>query len=243
MTDRLTIKDLHDRIGITPDVPGYGKAFGPRSKAALFKTVQNLKAPGLTDADFTVFASSMNLPVGHVKGVRKVEAPRGPFTDDGIPTALYERHVAYRNAKDRKGLAVKRPDLFRSIGYGPGGYGAYSAQFGKVVEACAYDPEAAFAGASWGAFQVLGENARALGYKDPFDMVMTLRESEAAHLDCFRRFIEWKRHYRTNRPLIEHLRECRPGDPDSCIPFVEGYNGIGFRKFGYHEKLAVAISR
>lgn len=238
----MTIRTLHDRIGITPDVPGYGKVFGPRSKAALFKTVQNLKAPGLTDADLVAFASRMNLPVGHVKGVNEVEAPRGSFTDDGIVSLLYERHVAYRNSDNAVSLAKQRPDLFASRGYGRGGYGPYSAQFDKVADACGYDPDAAFAGASWGAFQVLGENARNLGYASPFDMVMALRESEAAHLDCFRRFIEHKKHYRTKRPLIDHLRECRPGDPDSCIPFVEGYNGTGFREFDYHKKLASAIT-
>lgn len=239
---RLTIKTLHDRIGITPDIAGYGVAFGPKSREALRRTVMNLKAPGLTESDFIVFASRMNLPVGYVKGVREVEAPRGAFTDDGIVSPLYERHVAYRNSDRGSTLAKQRPDLFAKTGYGRGGYGAYNAQFGKVADACAYDPEAAFAGASWGAFQVLGENARALGYDDPFDMVMQLRQSEAAHLDCFRRFIEWKKHYRTKRPLIEHLRECKPGNPDSCIPFVEGYNGTGFRNFDYHKKLANAIS-
>lgn len=242
MANRLTVKELHDRIGITPNTPGYGVVFGPRSRVALRKAVTNFEAPGLTECDFIAFASNMNLPIGHVKGIRKVEAPRGAFTSDGIVSMLYERHVAYRNSDRGAFLAKRRPDLFAKTGYGRGGYGVYSIQFDKVIDACAYDPEAAFAGASWGAFQVLGENARPLGYKDPLDMVMALSESEAAHLDCFRRFIEWKRHHRTKRPLIEHLRECRPDDPDSCIPFVEGYNGTGFRKFDYHKKLAAAIS-
>lgn len=234
MTDRLTIRALHDHIGILPHVPGYGTAFGPKSKAAMRAKLTNLKAPALTEQDFTVFASRLNVPVSYIKGVRKVEAPRGAFTEDGRPTDLYERHVAYRNALARTTLAKQRPDLFNPKGYGPGGYGPYSAQFDKMADACAYDPEAALCGVSWGAFQVLGENWRGLGYSGVWDMVSSLTESEAAHLDCFVRFLAMK-------SIEDEFRACRPGDPDSCIPFVSKYNGSGFRKFGYHIKLAQAI--
>lgn len=239
--NRLTIKTLHDHIGITPDIPGYGVAFGPRSKAALFATLSNRNAPALSDADFAAFASRMNVPIGYVKGVRKIEAPRGPYDDEGRPSILYERHVAWRNASPTERVAFPS-DLFHPRGYGAGGYGSYGGQYDKLAAACAYDPDAALKGCSWGAFQVLGENADALDYDGVWDMVSSLVDSEAAHLECFRRFIEWKRNPRTGRPLIEHLRECRPGDPDSCIPFVEGYNGTGYREFSYHTKLAKAIT-
>lgn len=231
---RLTIKMLHDKIGITPDIPGYGVAFGPRSRDALRSKLTNMKAPAITNADFVAFASLMGVPVNHVRGVRKVEAPRGAYTDDGIPSPLYERHVAYRNAEHGPALARSHPSLFYPKGYGRGGYGAYSAQFDKVVAACAFDPYAAFAGASWGAFQVLGENAEELGYDGPFEMVLSLVESEAAHLECFRRYI-------TVNGLLDEFQLCRPGDPDSCIPFVRRYNGPGYAEFNYHVKLANAI--
>jgi len=117
--------------------------------------------------------------------------------------------------------------------YGPGGYGKFSAQYGKLAQAAALDPEAAFRACSWGAFQVLGENAVALGYPSAFAMALSLTESEAAHLDSFVRFV------RANK-IVDALRGCRPGDPASCIPFVKVYNGAGFRAFSYHEKLANA---
>lgn len=234
MTDRLTIRTLHDRIGITPDVPGYGKAFGARSKAALFAKLSNLKAPALTQADFVALASLWSVPVGHIKGVRKVEAPRGPYDDQGRPSILYERHVASRNTEPKGRFNDDAPALFGGP-YGPGGYGAYSAQYDKLAAACAYDPEAAFRACSWGAFQVLGENAVNLGYASAFDMALSLVEGEGAHLDTFRRFVE------TNS-LVDEFRACKANDPNSCIPFVSRYNGAGFRKFNYHVKLAQAIA-
>ncbi len=217
--------------------PGYGVAFGPRSKAALLAKFTNRAAPAITETDFIAFASRMNVPVGHVKGVRKVEAPQGSFNDQGRPTILYERHVGYRNLEpdDKASAAATAPGLFFPKGYGKGGYGAYSVQYDKLAAACAIDPHAAFAACSWGAFQVLGENAVNMGYVGPFDMALSLVESEAAHLETLRRFIVMK-------GLEDELRACRPNDPDSCIPFVRRYNGEGFREFNYHVKLAKAIA-
>jgi hypothetical protein len=234
MTDRLTIKGLHDRIGITPDMPGYGTAFGPRSRAALFAKLSNKKAPALTNGDFVVAASRLGVPVGYIRGVRKIEAPRGPYDDDGRPSILYERHKFRNNTVPVGRFNASNPTL-SGPPYGPGGYGAFSAQYGKLADACALDPEAAFRACSWGAFQVLGENATALGYASAYDMAMTLVEGEGGHLDTFVRYVE------TNH-LVAKFQACRAGDPRSCQPFVAGYNGPGYRDFHYDEKLAAAIA-
>jgi hypothetical protein len=163
-----------------------------------------------------------------------VEAPRGPYDDDGRPSILYERHVADRNTVPPRRFRRSHPDLFGDP-YGRGGYGPYSAQYDKLAAACAVDPEAAFRACSWGAFQVLGENAEDLNYRSAYDMAKSLVISEAAHLDSFVRFVE------TNK-LVDKFRQCRPNDPKSCRPFVSVYNGRGFRQFNYDVKLASAIA-
>jgi hypothetical protein len=229
----MNIQQLHDRIGITPDTPGYGVAFGPKSKAALFAVLSNCNAPALTDADINATAARLGVKPAIIRAVRKVEAPRGPFDDDGRPSILYERHVFARNTDPVGRFNKSHPILSASKGYGPGGYGPFSAQYDRLAAACALDPGAAFEACSWGAFQVLGENAESMGYASAFDMALALTVSEAAHLDSFARFV------RTNG-LEDELRECRAGDPASCIPFVSRYNGSGFRKFNYHVKLAEA---
>jgi hypothetical protein len=231
---RLTIQRLHDEIGLKPDVPGYGKAFGAKSRALLFAKFSNKSAPALTDADFVALASRWNVPVGHIKGVRKVEAPRGPYNNDGTPALLYERHK-FRNNTVPPGRFNSAAPLLSGPPYGPGGYGSFASQWNKLNDACALDPEAAFSACSWGAFQVLGENAVALGYAGAYEMALSLVEGEAAHLETFRRFVE------TN-DLLDEFQRCRPNDPDSCIGFVSRYNGSGFRKFDYHKKLAKAIA-
>jgi hypothetical protein len=234
MTDRLTIKMLHDDIGITSDTPGYGEAFGPLSKAALFAKLSNTNAPALTDNDYVTAAHRLNVPVQHIRGIRKVEAPRGPFDDEGRPSILYERHVFRRNTVPKGHFDESDPELSGKP-YGAGGYGAFSAQYDRLAAACALDPEAAFRACSWGAFQVLGENAEALGYASAYDMAKALTASEAAHLDSFVRYVE------TNH-LTDELRECRADDPSSCRPFARGYNGNDYDLFQYHIKIANAIA-
>lgn len=225
---RLTKQQLQGHIGVVQD-----GVFGPISKAALLKFFTNTHAPALTDCDFKTAADRLGVPVNHIKGVRRVEAPRGAFDDDGRPSILFERHK-FRNNSDPPGLYNSVAPSLSGPPYGRGGYGRFSEQYSKLANACYYDPEAAFRACSWGAFQVLGENAVALGYASAFDMAQSLIASEAAHLETFVRFVE-------KNNAVEKFRLCRHGEPRSCEPFVAIYNGPAYRQFNYHFKLADAI--
>lgn len=225
---RLTVEALQTDIGVTAD-----GSFGPKSRAALFAKFSNPAPLALTDADLSAAATRLGVPVGHIKGIRHVEAPRGAFDDHGRPSILYERHKFAAHTLPPNRFNGSNPTL-SGAPYGAGGYGPYAAQYDRLASACALDPEAGFAGCSWGAFQVMGENAQALGYDGPYDMAKALVTGEAAHLDCLIRFLE------TNG-LVEALKACRPGDPKSCQPFVSRYNGAGYRQFNYDVKLAAAI--
>ena len=225
---RLTVEGLQTRLGVVAD----GK-FGPASRRALAAVLTNTNAPPLTPGDMGALADRWRVAPGIIRAIRTVEAPRGAFDATGKPTHLYERHVANRNTDPPGRFARSHPDLFNASGYGRGGYGAYSAQFDKLADACFLDPEAAFEGCSWGAFQVLGENAVALGYASAFDFALELAKGEAQHLESFARYVEFN-------GLVDELRQVVPGNANSAIPFVSRYNGPGFRQFDYHTKLARA---
>jgi hypothetical protein len=222
-TGKLDGAMLRKLLGLLPDAP-----FDAAARKALFARLSNRQAAPLTEADFAAAAASLGVSPNMIKAVRKVEAPRGSFDDEGRPTILYERHVFSRNSGRR--FDASHPILSSRT---QGGYGRFSIQYDKFADACALDPEAAFKACSWGAFQVLGENAVALGYASAYDMVQRLLVSEAAHLDSFVRFV------RTNK-LVDKLRACRAGDPASCVPFVKAYNGKDFAKNNYHVNLANA---
>lgn len=224
---RLTVERLQQRLGVVAD----GK-FGPASRAALAATLTNVSAPAIASADYERVALRLGVGANIVRAVRKVEAPRGAFDITGKPTHLYERHVFARNTEPKGRFNGSHPNISGGP-YGRGGYGAYSGQFDKLADACFLDPEAAFRACSWGAFQVLGENAVALGYPSAFDFALALVTGEAAHLDSFVRFVEVN-------GLVDELRQVRPGVPESAVPFVSKYNGPGFREFNYHVALTEA---
>jgi hypothetical protein len=209
-----------------PDLDGFDAA----ATEALFACLSNRKAPALTDEDFEAVAAALNVPPKLIRAVNKVEAPRGAFDNQGRPSILYEKHVFARNTGGR--FNASHPVLSASK-WQPGTYGPLSVQYDKLAQACALDPDAAFKACSWGAFQVLGENAVDIGYGSAFEMALALTVSEAAHLDSFVRFIRSKK-------LVAALQACKPGDPASCIPFVKAYNGDGYARNKYHINLANA---
>jgi hypothetical protein len=202
----------------------------------LIKRITNVNAPALTAVDFERAAADLGHGVTpkHMIASRKVEAPKGPFDDQGRPTILYERHVFARNTNPKGKFNASHPDLSAVSGYGPGGYGAYSAQYAKLERAYALDPNAALEACSWGAFQVLGENAVGIGYSSVLEMVLSLATGEAAHLETYVRFIKANN-------LAERLGRCRAGAPASCEAFVKAYNGSGYRAYNYHVKFSDAL--
>jgi hypothetical protein len=206
------------------------------SWAQMVALITNPRAPTLTDEDYARAAVDLGGGVtpNHMRASKKVEAPRGAFDDLGRPSILFERHVFSRNTHPKGRFNAAHPDLSALSGYGRGGYGAFSAQYAKLERAYALEPEAAFEGCSWGAFQVLGENAASLGYASARAMAVELAKSEAAHLDSYVRFVKVNN-------LVGKLAACRAGDPDSCVPFVEVYNGHGYAAFSYHHKFAEAL--
>lgn len=230
---RTTVKDLHDAIGISPDIPGYGVVFGQRSKVAMKAALTNKTAPKITDADISRVAKDLGVNEWVIRAVRKVEAPRGAFDKDGLISMLYERHVFAANTEPKGRYNAAYPNLSAKTGYGPGGYGSFASQFDKLAQACALDPHAALSACSWGAFQVLGSNWQGMKYGSLIEIVFSLMASEAAHLDSFARFVRMN-------GLEDELRACRKGDPESCVPFVRRYNGPGYAVHSYHERLAEA---
>lgn len=231
---RITIKELHDTIGITKDTPGYGSVFGPKSREKFSLWLSNPKAPALTEQDYKEAAEKLDVPIKYMKGIRKVEAPRGPYDDLGRPNILFERHKFRNNTVPVGRFNASHPDLSGGP-YGAGGYGKFSTQYDKLLRAASLDPYAAIAACSWGAFQVLGENWEDLKYASILEMITKLVQSEAGHLDSFVRFV-------IANKLQDELRACKPNDPNSCVPFVSVYNGPGYKDFNYHHKLAVAIA-
>lgn len=92
------------------------------------------------------------------------------------------------------------------------------------------DQEAAIKGASWGAFQILGENHVAAGFKTVREMHAAYITGEAAQVASFLRFCNA---HPTPRSV---LRLKAPG-LEAFAKFARYYNGPAYLKFAYHKKM------
>lgn len=215
----LTTIALQSLVGTVAD----GK-WGPASRAALLARFVNTATPAITPGQLQAFADRLGVSLRQLAAVASVESSGGGFDAQGRPKILFERHVFHRLTKGRWS-----PSAFSNPARG--GYGESSWE--KLVFACGADPDAAFASASWGKFQVMGFHAEALGYASSFALALSTTVSEAAHYELLCRFIEANR-------LVTAMRAIS-ADPKDCRAFARAYNGPAYAQNRYDEKLARAM--
>lgn len=182
--------------------------------------------PLLTDDDFQAAAESLGVPVAAVKAVAEVEAPGPGFLPTGEPRILFERHKFSRHTGgryDRTHPNISNPKW--------GGYGPESAQHGRLQQATALDREAGLKSASWGKFQILGENYEQAGFGTLQGFINAMYASEADHLEAFVNFI------RTDSRLHAAMKAL------DWRTFARIYNGPAYAANKYDTKLASAFRR
>ena len=147
---RNTIKKLVSEARIVPPAPAPTPATPAPSPAEDAAT---------NDAQIAAAAKLIGCEVVAVRAVTITEVGiRGAFDALGRPMILYERHYFSRLTGHRFDHA--HPDISNQKS---GGYGKFSAQYGKLDRAIALDRKAALQSASWGAFQIMGANYAAAG--------------------------------------------------------------------------------
>jgi hypothetical protein len=90
--------------------------------------------------------------------------------------------------------------------------------------------DAAYASASYGAFQIMGFHYKLVGYSTVDSFVSDLYTHERKHLKAFGLFCKANK-------LIRHLQT------KNWASFAKGYNGSGYKKNKYDTKLASAYTR
>ncbi|WP_420606024.1 N-acetylmuramidase domain-containing protein [Novosphingopyxis sp.] len=181
-------------------------------------------AARLSGAAVARAANGLGCSEAAIRAVIEVES-RGGFDEEGRPHILFERHYFHRLTDGRFGVA--HPELSCKTW---GGYGRASAQYGRLARAIALDREAALRSASWGMFQIMGDNFQAAGFADVERFVTAMMEGEDRHLQAFIAFVRARR-------LDGALARC------DWRGFARGYNGRAFARNRYDEKLASAFAR
>lgn len=185
----------------------------------------------LTEAVFLEAAQALGCEPAAVKAVAEVESRGAPFDREGRPTILYERHVFARCTRPVGRFNGSHPDISASRGYGRGGYGNSAMQWQRLAQAWALDADAALKAASWGMFQILGENHRACGHDTVAGFVRAMTVSQVEHLQAFVRFVA------SHRLRLQALRTL------DWATFARYYNGADYATFGYDRKMAAAYAR
>jgi hypothetical protein len=166
---------------------------------------ENTKTGKITQADYVKAAKELEIEVSALMAIAKKESgSHGAFYKEGEAVILYERHKMYSHLKasgfDVKDLANDNPDLVNKT---PGGYGKFSTQHSKLDKAKDIDESSAIKSASWGLFQVMGENYKWGGYKSPQELEKAMNTSEQDQLKLFVGFIKNK----NNGALIKALND------------------------------------
>jgi hypothetical protein len=186
----------------------------------LFRSCLN-PARGIGDDAYAAAATSLGVDVATIKAVADVETSGDAFDTLGRPRILFERHYFHRLTAGRFDLTHSRVSAKSA-----GGYGKFSAQYDKLEEAYALDADAALRSASWGRFQIMGDNFIAAGFPSPQGFVKAMTRSEEAQLQAFVSFV------RNRTSMAEALRH------KNWAAFAKAYNGPGYAKNQYDTKLA-----
>lgn len=205
---------------------------GDKTRAALLD--QNTSKL-LKDSDYSAAAERLKVSELTIRVFGAVEGRGVGFLKNGKPKILFERHRMYAYLRLKKGaafankMAVERPNI---VNRKSGGYQGNEAEYVRLELAKQIDVECALMSASWGQFQIMGENWKELGYSSAQDFVDQQFASESFQLEAFIRFIEWKTGIIDNKKvaLIDALRA------ENWNAVFILYNGQNYKKLGYQAK-------
>jgi hypothetical protein len=195
---------------------------GTNDVAFLFRECRN-PVRGLSSEDFEAAAKALDVDAALIQAIAEVETSGNAFDDSGRPRILFERHYFHRQTAGRYDARHASISNAKS-----GGYGKFSAQYTKLEEAYKLAPEAALRSASWGRFQIMGNNFKAAGYSSVSEFVLAMTRAESEHLKAFSNFV------------LSHKAMHAALKKQDWAAFAKAYNGPGYKANKYDTKLAEA---
>lgn len=193
----------------------------------------------LSEDDIKAFAEKYDVSLAAVKAVNEVESSGKGFLLDGRPRILFEGHIFWRELKNR---GLKPEDfleeriknvLYKS--WTKSFYEGGEQEYDRLEKAAGMSDvdavhDAAYASASYGAFQIMGFHYDSLGYASVDSFVADMYTHERSHLDAFGMFCKVN-------GLLKHLQN------QNWKSFARGYNGSAFAENKYDIKLKKAFDK
>lgn len=201
--------------------------FGPKTKNAILAAMEDGPDTQLSELNYRQSGERLGVKAAYVLAFAEVEANGAGF-EKGVPKILFEPH---RFSK----LTQHRYDKTHpTISYPSWGARPYPKRlddrYAQLLFAVALDPWAGFAAASFGKFQILGENHALCGFDTPWSFAFAMAYDEVTQLKAFENFI---RKSGILAPLKLGLWET----------VASMYNGSAYRRNRYDEKLQIAAAK
>lgn len=220
-TERI-VKQYQQSNGLVPD-----GIVGQRTWDIILDNNTNINENS-TDI-YIICANKIGCETRALKAVKIVETGNyKSFIAPGKPPILFEGHIFWRELQKRnispnRYLNGNRNILYKSWTrkYYKGGIREYE----RLEQAKRISVEAAYASASWGMFQVLGNNYRQCNCKSVIEFVNLMCRSEEDQLILTTNFII--NHNILRQALIRK----------DWVTFARYYNGPAYAKNNYHTKL------
>lgn len=189
----------------------------------------------LTEEDYIEVAAELGVEVPAIKAVVDIETGRTHqgFWKKGkalinFDLAMYRKY-APRNGVNLKSAKKKQPVIFRSPDVRK--YGSQqAAQYARFEAAMEINPAAAIEGCFWGMFQIGGFNWKICGCRSAAEFLERVNRSEREQLELFAAYCR-------ARGLVKYIQK------KDWAAFSLRYNGPGYKKRGYHKKMAEAYKK
>jgi hypothetical protein len=188
----------------------------------------------LNSEDVLACAKDTGLEPALIYTVLSVESSGKGFGPEFKPIILFEGHVFWKNLKtkgiDPAQFATQHPDIVYPKWTRKYYSSTQQGEHARLDKAMLIDREAALMSASWGLFQILGENFSAAGFSSVEEFVSAQEKSELEQLKSFIQFIK-------SQKLISYLEK------HNWREFAKRYNGPGYEANHYHLRLEEAYAK
>lgn len=182
----------------------------------------------LTIADFAQIADDLGVDLAAVRAVAKVEALGSGYLKSNRPIILFESRL-FNNFTDGKYLD-SHPHLATRAWVR--NYLGGEREYERLEEAANLNWEAAMRSASWGLFQILGDNFHLCDFGSVEAYVNSVvHNGERSHLEHFAAFIANQPHIHNPLVALDWHR------------FARYYNGPGYQKNRYAARMAEAYEQ
>ena len=221
------VKEYQASKGLLPD--------GIVGNKTWYKLIeQDLKEHNyITDADLILASIDLNIDLAVLKAIKEVESG-GVGIQNSIPTMLFEGHIFWQRLQLRKinpNNYVKGNENILYPKWTKRYYtGKNQGEYERLKKAIQINEAAAYESASYGLFQIMGNNYRMCGYSSAKEMFQKMCQNTDNHLDAFIKFIKAKN-------LVPYMKT------KSWRKIAYLYNGPAYAQNNYHIKLERAYNK